>query len=59
MIKFHRLTRKSTVRVKGRTHLENYQMSDTLTSSPRAADAGHERKEGVYVQIATARAPFA
>jgi hypothetical protein len=50
-----RLTRKPKVRVKGRTHLEIIKSSETLTSSPRDADAGRQRKEGVYVQIAIAR----
>src|SRR5262249_29585322 len=38
--------RRPTVRVKGRTHQRDLTESETLTSSPRDADAGRQRKEG-------------
>ena len=37
---------RPTVRVKGRTHPESTSWSETLTSSPRDADAGRQWKEG-------------
>jgi hypothetical protein len=44
---------------KGLNPPRNIKPSETLTSSPRDADAGRIRKEGVYVRFAIARPSLA